>query len=487
MNTRSKSLKRTSQQVNEQNNNISETDQQPKPKKQRVNKNASTEEVDYRRRPRVFIKKYINNINSKDILGKLIDLYLIPYTRPLLPPIGTWNVSNITDMSRLFYAERSNTVSGRLITDLQLYSGYNSFNEDISSWDVSNVTNMEAMFSSTIFFNQPLNNWNVSNVTNMNRMFLNCNRFNQPLNNWNVSNVTDMECMFQYAKSFNQPLNNWDVSNVTIMRKMFKGAKSFNQPLNDWNVSNVTSMASMFESAENFNQPLNNWNVSNVTNMNAMFYDALDFNQPINDWDVSKVTNMAVMFKSAESFNQPLNNWNVSNVTDMEGMFMGAESFNQPLNNWDVSNVEDFNYIFLRALEFNQDLSSWNISKQVFEEKTDRAFELTKMLLTPERQFSPDNRRRYVEKMNSMRAAAITIPKIMNKNYNIQEPAITHNVLSYLTDDDQTALNFATRGQNLVSNMDQNRMAARKGGKKYNTKKRLYNKRQSRKSRKSRK
>ena len=438
MNTRSKSLKRTSQQVNEQNNNnISEIDQQPKPKKQRVNKNDSTEEIDYRRRPRVFIKKYINNINSKDILSKLIDLYLIPYTRPLLPPIGTWNVSNVTDMSRLFYAERSNTVSGRLITDLQLYSGYKGFDEDISSWDVSNVTNMESMFRLTIYFNQPLNNWNVSKVTNMNRMFLNCNRFNQPLNNWNVSNVT--------------------------------------------------TMGSMFESAEDFNQPLNNWNVSNVTNMNAMFYDALDFNQPINDWDVSKVTNMAVMFKSAESFNQPLNNWNVSNVTDMEGMFMGAVSFNQPLNNWDVSNVEDFNYIFLGALEFNQDLSSWNISKQVFEEKTDRAFEWTKMLLTPERQFSPDNRRRYVEKMNSMRAAAITIPKIMNKNYNIQEPAITHNVLSYLTDDDQTALNFATRGQNLVSNMDQNRMAARKGGKKYNTKKRLYNKRQSRKSRKSRK
>ena len=39
----------------------------------------------------------------------------------------TWNVSNVKNMSNMFY-------------------GCKSFNQDISSWDVSNVTNMGSMF-----------------------------------------------------------------------------------------------------------------------------------------------------------------------------------------------------------------------------------------------------------------------------------------------------------------------------------------------------
>ena len=67
---------------------------------------------------------------------------------------------------------------------------------EIRNWDVSNVTNMSRMFEDAESFNQPLNNWDVSNVTTMIDMFLGATSFNQPLNNWNVSNVTDMDSMF---------------------------------------------------------------------------------------------------------------------------------------------------------------------------------------------------------------------------------------------------------------------------------------------------
>ena len=58
----------------------------------------------------------------------------------------------------------------------------------IGGWDVSNVTNMNKLFKNNNF-NEPLNYWDVSNVTNMEEMFANCINYNQPLNNWNVSNV----------------------------------------------------------------------------------------------------------------------------------------------------------------------------------------------------------------------------------------------------------------------------------------------------------
>ena len=38
---------------------------------------------------------------------------------------------------------------------------------EINNWDVSNVTDMYRMFEEATSFNQPLNKWNVSKVTNM--------------------------------------------------------------------------------------------------------------------------------------------------------------------------------------------------------------------------------------------------------------------------------------------------------------------------------
>ena len=41
----------------------------------------------------------------------------------------------------------------------------------IENWDVSNVTNMSSLFYGARSFNQPLNNWNVSKVEDMAWMF----------------------------------------------------------------------------------------------------------------------------------------------------------------------------------------------------------------------------------------------------------------------------------------------------------------------------
>jgi surface protein len=137
----------------------------------------------------------------------------------------------------------------------------------ISNWDVSRVTDMSRLFADKENFNDDISRWNVSNVTNMIDMFNNARSFNQPIGKWNVSNVTIMNRMFDNARAFNQPIGAWNVSKVTRMMGMFWGAFAFNQPIGKWNVSNVTDMNHMFHNARSFNQSLVSWNLSKLDKM----------------------------------------------------------------------------------------------------------------------------------------------------------------------------------------------------------------------------
>jgi surface protein len=136
--------------------------------------------------------------------------------------MNCWDVSRITDMSKVFYSE------------LATEGNSDTINEPIHCWDVSQVTNMYGMFGFATSFNQPINIWDVSGVNNMIGMFGEATTFNQPLDSWDVSNVTDMSLMFYEAANFNQPLNEWNVSGVTDMRSMFSGSTKFNQNLCNW-------------------------------------------------------------------------------------------------------------------------------------------------------------------------------------------------------------------------------------------------------------
>jgi surface protein len=209
----------------------------------------------------------------------------------------------------------------------------------IGSWCVSNVTDMSLMFSDLISFNEDLSSWDVSQVTDMSRMFLRASSFNQDLSSWDVSQVTDMSYIFARASSFNQDLSSWDVSQVTNMTSVFSGASSFNQDLSSWDVSQVTDMSRIFLRASSFNQDLSSWDVSQVTYMSSMFLRALSFNQDLSSWDVSQVTHMGWMFLRASSFNEDLSSWDVSQVTDMRKMFVGASSFNQDLSSWELRGI----------------------------------------------------------------------------------------------------------------------------------------------------
>ena len=90
--------------------------------------------------------------------------------------IGNWNVSKVTDFSGMFLITTFNnggspSISAWTINTTSNVNMYwmfrlSPFNQPIGSWNVSKVTNMESMFHSAFSFNQDIGGWNVSGVTN---------------------------------------------------------------------------------------------------------------------------------------------------------------------------------------------------------------------------------------------------------------------------------------------------------------------------------
>ena len=289
-----------------------------------------------------------------------------------VPSMNSWNMSNVTNMSYMFFGTTFNQNIGNWntasTTDMSwMFTNNNSFNQNIGSWNTSNVTTMSSMFYSAAAFNQNIGSWNTANVRGMSSMFMGAAAFNNggdgSINNWVVSKVTGMGGMFRSANHFNQNIASWDTSNVTNMSYMFYVASAFNQNIGSWNTSKVTSMSSMFNSATSFNQNIGSWNTASTTDMSSMFQSATAFNNggsnTINNWDVSNVTTMSYMFRQSP-FNQNIASWNTSNVINMSCMFFGDTSFNQNIGSWNTSKVTNMSYMFYSSTNFNQNINSWN-------------------------------------------------------------------------------------------------------------------------------
>mmetsp|Transcript_11643 Transcript_11643/g.17904 ORF Transcript_11643/g.17904 Transcript_11643/m.17904 type:complete len:373 (+) Transcript_11643:99-1217(+) len=197
-------------------------------------------------------------------------------------PIGKWDVSKVTNFTKVFEHQ-------------------SSFNEDIREWDVSNGTTFRGMFWGASLFNQDISEWNVSNGTLFASMFDGCFVFNQDLSKWNTEKAQDMGCMFRYAAAFNGNISIWDTGKVEDMSGMFANATSFNGDISKWETGNVKTVSSMFNTASSFNQDISSWNTSNVTNMAYMFSYATSFCQDLSSWNVARVRRRRGMFNGSLS------------------------------------------------------------------------------------------------------------------------------------------------------------------------------------------
>jgi surface protein len=229
---------------------------------------------------------------SRTHLNGLIYLAIEKYG--LTADLNFIDVSNVTDMSRLFEGE---------ILRLNEWK-HNSFNGDISKWDVSSVTNMESMFSHSDFTgeNGDIGQWNVSNVTNMLCMFSD-SLFKGNLNQWKIS--------LQAYKSYHFILNKYPKRMQPSIKRYFA---------NDSNIYDIVTEAIKIlgKSAD-----LNFIDVSNVTDMRELFKDS-QFNGDISKWDVSNVRNMSKMF-CGSAFDGDLSIWNISRDTDTTDMFANSK------------------------------------------------------------------------------------------------------------------------------------------------------------------
>lgn len=157
---------------------------------------------------------------TKQALRVALEEVLVGSENSTSHPVGTWNVSMVTDFSYLLAALPEDP--------------FEEFNLDISGWQTSQVTNMSGLFSGAKAFNQPLDLWNTSSVKDMTNMFENAVAFDQIIDGWDTSSVVSMKKLFKGATSFNSPLKHWDMSSVTDTSSMFEGASVFNQDIRCW-------------------------------------------------------------------------------------------------------------------------------------------------------------------------------------------------------------------------------------------------------------
>ena len=246
------------------------------------------------------------------------------------PSLPTLDISNATNLTSMFYANRNFITAGSVSGVI-----------DVSSWDTSNVTISSNLF---MFVDK-------AGLTEIKVSKFNTSSLLKMLNMFYGVKASILDCATKVISAADSPTGSsytaWDVTSVTNFRSSFYGCSNFNADLSTWNVSsNCISIYNMFSYATKFNRDISGWDTSNcglgsyLTGFTGVFLYATAFNQNLSAWVISP-------------------DWNTSGTgnenANMVGCFsnsgMSTENYTDTLVGWAVQ-------VYKNQAPFNVNASS---------------------------------------------------------------------------------------------------------------------------------
>lgn len=295
---------------------------------------------------------------------------------------STFDTSNVTDMSWLFYNQRALTsidvtgfnTSGVTTMEVMFDFCTSLPTLDVSTWNTSKVTNFAGAFAwMEKLETLKLGNFNTSSATDMGSMFIGDSVLKSlDVSSFDTSNVTNMANMFDRCRALTTlNVSNFETANVTNMSKMFQWCNGLVAlDVSSFDTSNVTNMGSMFNGCSGLTSlDVSGFDTSNVTSMYEMFNDcnglaALD----VSGFNMGKVTDIARMFRACQKVTTfDVSNWNTSNIQNMNGTFLHCNALKTlDVSRWDTSACTNMANLFGYTTNLESvDLSNWDTSKVI--------------------------------------------------------------------------------------------------------------------------
>jgi len=143
--------------------------------------------------------------------------------------ISSWDTSKVINFGATFSgatvfnnggSSSINNWATASSTNMYAVFAESAFNQPIGSWNTSNVTDMSYIFTMASDFNQDISNWNTASTSNMSYMFEDASAFNQDISNWNVRQVTNMTNIFNGSglsiANYSNLLIDWAAQSVKV-------------------------------------------------------------------------------------------------------------------------------------------------------------------------------------------------------------------------------------------------------------------------------
>ena len=264
-----------------------------------------------------------------------------------------WDLISTTDISYLFNAS----------SNLEKIIG-------LDTWDTSNITNMSGMFYDCRSIKElDLSSFNTENVTNTSGMFYDCDSIEElDLSSFRNDSLEYVDYMFEGCDNLRKlNLSNFNVASVNYNGSLFSSNVNSTIILDNWtfDYSPSVSILDLFYNVETIS--CKNWVLPDDASYlfhtsNPNILKTVD----VTGWDLSSTTNISSLFSDNTKLESivGLETWNTSNIVDMSYMFNNCNKLkNIDLSNFDTSNVEDMSSMFYNCEKLKSlDLTSFNTS-----------------------------------------------------------------------------------------------------------------------------